>query len=112
HYVPKFLIRQGYEVIPINPYAQEILGLKVYKSIIDVEEPIDIVDVFRPPEQVLSVAEEAVRARPKVFWMQEGIYNQEAVKLLKSLGIKVVWNRCIMKEHNRLLGSKPYGYSG
>ena len=109
HYVPKFLIRQGYHVIPVNPNAEEILKLKSYKSVEELEEEVDIVDVFRPSDQVLDVARQVLKMKykPKVFWMQEGIYNREAAELLKRNGITVVWNRCIMREHNRLFGSKP-----
>ncbi len=107
NYVPRFLKRQGYEIIPVNPFAEEILGLKVYKSLEEVPQPVEIVDVFRPSEAVLEVAQSAVKLKPKVFWMQEGIYNKEAAELLSGEGITVVWNRCMMKEHNRLFGSKP-----
>jgi predicted CoA-binding protein len=107
HYVPRFLMRQGYEVIPVNPYADEILGVRAYKSLEDVPAPVEIVDVFRPSEAVLDVAKSAVKVMPKVFWMQEGIYNREAADLLKAHGITVVWDRCMMKVHNRLFGSKP-----
>lgn len=82
------------------------MGLR-YTSIY-VREPINVVDVFRPSNEVFSVAEEALKVRPKVFWMQEGIYDPIATNTLKKRGIVVVWNRCIMKEHNRLFGSKPY----
>jgi predicted CoA-binding protein len=109
HFVPKFLIRQGYEVIPVNPNADSILGLKAYRSLLEVEVPADIVDVFRPSSDILQVAEHAlsVRFRPKVFWMQEGIYNREAAEMLRRNNVAVMWNRCIMKEHNRLFGTKP-----
>ena len=109
HYVPKFLIRQGYHVIPVNPNAEKILGLKSYRSVEELDEEVDVVDVFRPSDQVLGVAKQVLRMKfkPKVFWMQEGIYNREAVELLKKNGIAVVWNRCMMREHNRLFGSKP-----
>jgi len=108
HYVPKFLKLHGYEIIPVNPTADEILGLKVYKRLSDIQGQVDIVDVFRPSDQVMPVAEEALKIRPKVFWMQEGIYNREAAELLRREGIVVVWDRCMMREHNRLFGSKPY----
>ncbi|HID04308.1 MAG TPA: CoA-binding protein [Candidatus Caldiarchaeum subterraneum] len=110
HYVPKFLKMHGYEIIPVNPVADEILGLKAYKSLGEVPEAFDVVDVFRPSEQVLPVAEDVLRLRvkPKVFWMQEGIYSKEAAELLRREGITVVWDRCMMREHNRLFGSKPY----
>lgn len=107
HYVPKFLLRHGYEVVPVNPSADEILGLKVYKSIREVPGGIDVVDVFRPSDQVLPVVKEAVERRPSAIWLQEGIYNEEAVRLALEAGIRTVWNRCMMKEHNRLFGSKP-----
>ncbi len=107
HYVPRFLMRQGYEVIPVNPYADEVLGVKAYKALEDVPPPVEIVDVFRPSEAVLDVAKSAIKVMPKVFWMQEGIYNREAAGLLKSHGITVVWDRCMMKVHNMLFGSKP-----
>ncbi|MEM2237247.1 MAG: CoA-binding protein [Candidatus Caldarchaeum sp.] len=107
NYVPRFLMRHGYEIIPVNPFADEVLGLKAYKKLEDVPKPVEIVDVFRPSEAVLQVAHSAVQIMPKVFWMQEGIYNREAAELLSSNGVTVVWNRCMMKEHNRLFGSKP-----
>ena len=109
HFVPKFLIRQGYEVIPVNPNVESVLGLKAYRSLLEIEAPVDIVDVFRPSSDVLQVAEHtlSMRFRPKVFWMQEGIYNREAAEILRRGNVIVVWNRCIMKEHNRLFGTKP-----
>ncbi len=107
HYVPKFLLRQGFHIIPVNPTADEILGLKVLKSLSELREPVDIVDVFRPSDQILPIAEQAVKVKPKVFWMQEGIYNAEAARMLRKAGITVVWDRCMMKEHNRLTGTKP-----
>lgn len=108
HYVPKFLIKQGYRIIPVNPTVDEVLGLKSYPSLMDVPENIEVVDVFRRPEHVPEVAEQAVKKKAKVLWLQEGIYNPQAVDIAKKGGLTVVWNRCIMKEHNRLMGSKPY----
>ncbi|MEM1945950.1 MAG: CoA-binding protein [Candidatus Caldarchaeum sp.] len=107
NFVPRFLMKQGYEIIPVNPFADEILGLKAYRKLEDIPQPVDIVDVFRPSEAVLEVAQSAAKIKPKVFWMQESIYNKEAAELLSSKGVTVVWNRCMMKEHNRLFGSKP-----
>ncbi len=107
HYVPKFLLRHGFEVVPVNPTADEILGLKAFKSLLEVQRPVDVVDVFRPSDQVLPIAEQSLKVKPKVFWMQEGIYNQEAAETLRRTGVTVVWDRCIMREHNRLFASKP-----
>lgn len=108
HYVPKFLMKHGYKIIPVNPTIQDVLGLKSYQSLLDVPEEVDIVDVFRRPEHTVEVAEQAVKKKAKVLWLQEGIYNPEAVEIARKSGLIVVWNRCIMKEHNRLFGSRPY----
>ena len=107
HYVPKFLILKKYEVFPVNPYVDEILGLSSYKDLTEIQDSIDIVDVFRPPEQIPSIVQQALEIRPKIFWMQEGIRSPEAVHMLEKTNIKVIWDRCMMKEHNRLFGSKP-----
>lgn len=103
NFVPRYLMSSGYIVLPVNPTATEILGLKSYKSLLDLDVVVDVVDVFRPSDQVPEVAQQALKIRPKVFWMQEGIYNTEAVKLLRESGITTVWNRCMMREHIRLM---------
>ena len=72
NYVPRFLQRHGYEVVPVNPFADEVLGVKAYKSLEEVPPPVEIVDVFRPSEAVPEVARAALKVKPKVFWMQEG----------------------------------------
>lgn len=103
NYVPKYLIGQGYNVIPVNPTAPEIMGKKSYPVVSSVQEPVDIVDVFRPSDDVLPVVQDAVK-KPgiKLIWMQLGIYNEQAEKLAKEKGIKVVYNRCMLEEHQRL----------
>ena len=103
HYVPKYLFENGYDITPVNPYSDEILGKKSYNSVSDVVGDVDIVDVFRPSDQVLPVIREAIKKKPKVIWLQEGIHNLEAEKLARSAGIKVVFNRCMLAEHQRLL---------
>ena len=102
HFVPKYLSEQGYDIIPINPMAEEILGKKSYPDILSVDSQIDIVDVFRPSEQVLPVIQKAIKIKPKVIWLQEGIHNLEAEELARKHGIKVVYNRCMLAEHQRL----------
>lgn len=102
HYVPKYLDSQGYHIVPVNPTADEILEKKCYSSLLDVEEPIDIVDVFRPSDQVLPVIQEAIKKKPKVIWLQEGIHNPEAEALAEKAGIKIIFNRCMLAEHQRL----------
>lgn len=107
HYVPKYLMEHGYHIIPVNPFAQEILALKCYRSLLDVQEPIDIVDVFRPSEDVPQVIEEAIKKKVKTVWLQEGIHNLESEQNAIRHGLEVIWNRCMMKEHARLYGGKP-----
>ena len=102
HFVPKYLSDNGYDIIPINPTTDTILDKKCYSKISDVESEIDIVDVFRPSDQVLPVVEEAIKKKPKVIWLQEGIHNVEAEELARKNGIKVVFNRCMLAEHRRL----------
>jgi len=102
HYVPKYLSENGYDVIPINPTTDTILGKKCYESISNVPSDVDIIDLFRPSDQVLSVIQEAIKKKPKVIWLQEGIHNPEAEELAKKEGIKVVFNRCMLAEHRRL----------
>jgi predicted CoA-binding protein len=74
--------------------------------LLELESVVDVVDVFRPSDQVLGVAQQAIKIRPRVFWMQEGIYKAEAAKLLQGSGITVVWNRCMMREHMRLVAGR------
>ena len=104
HQVPKYLIEHGYNVIPVNPTLTEVLGRKAYPSIADIQERIDIVDVFRKSEDVPAVVDDVLKKKDgiKVFWMQLGIYNEDAEKKAKENGIDVVYNRCIMEEHKRL----------
>ena len=102
HQVAGYLKAQGFRIIPIRPGEAEILGEKVYASLDDVNGPIDIIDVFRNSDQVIAHAHEAIRLKPKVFWMQLYIENKEAAALLTEAGIDVVVNRCIKVEHGRL----------
>jgi uncharacterized protein len=105
HFVPKFLIEQGYNVIPVNPTATEILGKKSYSAIADIPENVDIVDVFRRSEDVPSVIEDAIRKKGiKVIWMQSGIYNEQAENKARENGMDIVYNRCMKEEHMRLFG--------
>lgn len=102
HYVPKYLAEQGYNIIPVNPTASEILEKKCYPNLLDIPVQIDIVDVFRPSDQVKPVIEEAIKMKPKVIWLQEGIHDPDAESIAKKAGIDVVFNRCMLAEHQRL----------
>ena len=103
HFVPRYLSENEYDVIPINPNADEILGKKCFDSVLEISENVDIVDIFRPSEDVLPFVKDAITKKPKVIWLQEGIHNVEAEKLARDAGIKVVFNRCMLAEHQRLL---------
>ena len=102
HFVPKYLSENGFDIIPVNPNSNEILSKKCYKEITEVECDIDIVDVFRPSEDVLPFVRDAIKKNPKVIWLQEGIHNEEAENLAREHGIDVVFNRCMLAEHQRL----------
>ena len=103
NFVPKYLIENGYNVIPVNPTTSKVLRRKSYASISDVPEQVDIVDVFRRSEDVPIVVEDAINKKGvKVIWMQSGIYNEEAERRAKENGIDVVFNRCMKVEHSML----------
>ena len=103
HFVPKYLSENGFDIIPVNPNSDKILNKKCYKEINDIKDDIDIVDVFRPSEDVLPFVKEAIKKKPKVIWLQEGIHNEEAENLAREHGIDVVFNRCMLAEHQRLI---------
>ena len=100
--VARYLKNQGYRIIPVRPAQKEILGEKTYASLDDIEWSVDIVNVFRNPSQIVPHAREALRVKPRVFWMQLDIENQEAAGILIAAGIDVVMNRCIKVEHEKL----------
>jgi len=102
HRVAKYLISQGYKVIPVNPDAQEILGKRSYTNLSSIPEPIEIVDIFRRSEEVMPIVDEAIKIGAKVVWMQEGVINEKAASIAGNAGLQVVMNRCMLKEHMRL----------
>lgn len=111
HKVPEYLKNQGYKIIPVNPTAKEILELKSYKSLLDIppeiQRTIEIVDIFRPAEDVPPIVEQAVRLKelhdkPYVIWMQLGIINEQAALIARDAGMLVVMNRCMMQEHKKV----------
>ena len=101
--VSRFLQRQGYRVIPVNPKETEVLGERAYASLKDIPDQIDIVDIFRRPARVPEVVDEAVEKGARCIWMQEGIVNEAAAQKAEAAGIPVVMDRCILKELARLL---------
>ncbi|WP_254271569.1 CoA-binding protein [Haloarcula marina] len=104
HEIPKYLIEQGYDVVPVNPFADEIFGREVYDSLADVPGEVDIVDVFRPSEEVSGIVDEALaRDDDAVIWLQLGIHDDEAVERAEEAGRRVVQDRCMKPTHQRLL---------
>ena len=105
-YVPQYMQRAGFEIIPVPVYypdATEILGEKVYRQLTDIPGDIDMVDVFRRPNDIAGHIEDILAKRPKSVWFQSGIRNDTVARRLESAGIAVVQDRCLMVEHRRLL---------
>ena len=103
--VGAYLQEQGYRVIPVNPTADEINGEKAYPDLESVPEKIDIVQVFRRPEDVPPVVDGAIKIGAKVIWMQEGIVNEEAARIAREAGLQVVMDACMRATHQLLIGS-------
>ena len=106
YFAIKYLMAKGYRVIPVNPAheGRELLGQKIYASLADIGEPVDVVDVFRTPDAALEIVRQAIAIGAKVIWMQLGIRNDEAAKMAEDAGLKVVMNRCPKIEYGRLSG--------
>ncbi|HUI30832.1 MAG TPA: CoA-binding protein [Candidatus Acidoferrales bacterium] len=100
--IMEYLIKVGYDVIPVNPNYQSVLDRKCFPYVASIGKPVDIVDVFRRSEFVGEVARDAVKANAKVLWMQLGVINEDAARYATDDGMKVVMNRCIMVEYRRL----------
>lgn len=104
HDIPNYLDGQGYDIVPVNPYADEVLGKKAYDSLADVPGEIDIVDVFRPSEEVSGIVDAALeRDDAGIIWLQLGIHDDEAVERAEKAGKRVVQDRCMKPEHQRLM---------
>ena len=101
--VARFLQRQGYRIIPVNPNEKEVLGERAYATVSEIPERPDIVDVFRRSEHVLAVVDDVLQKGTNCIWMQEGVVNEPAAKKAETAGIPVVMDRCILKEMARLL---------
>jgi len=107
YWIVSYLKEQGYHIIPVNPKATEILGEKVYASLSDIPDKVDVVQVFRKPEDVPPVVDEAIKIGAKVVWMQEGIVNEGAAQKAREAGLQVVMDACMRATHRRLIGPKP-----
>lgn len=106
YWVASYLKDHGYQIIPVNPTADEILDEKAYPDLASVPLKIDVVQVFRKSEDVPPVVEDAIRAGAKVVWMQEGIVNEQAAQRAREAGLQVVMDACMRANHRRLIGAK------
>jgi len=113
--VAEYLKEKGFHIVPINPFVEKILGEKSYRSLIDmpadVQKTLEVVDVFRPSQDVPFIVEQAVQlkkvhGRPYVVWMQLGVVNEQAAETARTAGLTVVMDKCIMREHRRLIGDQ------
>ncbi|WP_324736003.1 CoA-binding protein [Thermococcus sp. SY098] len=102
--VMKYLLDHGYDVIPVNPRYEEVLGRKCYPSVLDIPGEVEIVDLFVRPEFTMEYVEQAIEKGAKVVWFQFNTYNREAFKKAKEAGLTAVAHRCIKQEHERLFG--------
>ena len=100
--VARYLIAHGYQVVPVNPAYDEVLGEPSYKSLLDIPFDVDIVDVFRKTEDIPPVVDEAIKKKAKTVWLQLGLIHDEAVEKAKEAGLKVVQNKCMKIEHHKL----------
>lgn len=107
HFVPKYLLKNGYNIIPVNPTTEEILERKSYKLVSEIKEDVDIVDVFRKSEDIIPVVDDLLKKKGiKLIWLQKGIFNQHAEEVAKKNGIDFVYNRCMLEEHQRLFSDR------
>jgi predicted CoA-binding protein len=98
HSVPLQMIRHGWTIIPVNPYAEEIFGLKAYRTLADIEQPIDLVDIFRPAADALEIVRQAVAIKAPAVWLQSGIVSAEARRIATDAGLDYVEDRCLAVE--------------
>ena len=104
HFVGYYLQLHNYDVVPVNPREDEILGLKCYPSVADIPEPVDVVDVFRDPSAVPEIAEETVASGAKFMWLQFGVISDEGIAIATEGGVECIVDKCIKIEHARYKG--------
>ncbi len=104
--VAKYLKEHGYKIIPVNPRYEEVLGEKCYPDLKSVPEKIDVVDIFRKPEAIPPIVDEAIEVGAKAVWMQLGLAHNASAKKARDVGVKVVMNKCIKVEHQKLVSQR------
>ena len=108
HFAAKYMLEHGYTIVPVNPGATEILGQKCFPDLAAIPFKVDMVDVFRKPEDVMPIADEAIRIGAKCLWLQLGVIDQEAADKAATAGLDVVMDRCVKIEYARLFGGLNY----
>ncbi len=103
HYVSQYMLANGYEIIPVNPAASTILGRPAFPDLNSIPGPVDMVNIFRRPEAVPAIVDEALAIGAKSIWMQEGVIHEQAADKARQAGVKVIMDRCLLKEHQRML---------
>jgi predicted CoA-binding protein len=101
--IAQFLQRHGYTIFPVNPLYEEVFGMKCYPDLRSIPARVDIVDIFRNPEFVLPIVEEAIQIGAKTIWMQLGVVNEDAARLAREAGLNVIMDRCIAVEHRHVM---------
>ncbi len=101
--VSEYMQSAGYRIIPVNPKEEEVLGEKAYATLDEIPTPVDIVNIFRQPRFVPEIVEAAIRIGAKGVWMQEEVVHEEAAQRAREAGLEVVMDRCILKEHRKLV---------
>jgi predicted CoA-binding protein len=104
HFVAKYMKEHGYQVVPVNPKYEQILGEKCYPDLRSIPQPVDMVDVFRKPADCVPIASDAVQIGAKFLWLQIGVVNEEARRIAEAAGLTVIMNRCVKIEYARLFG--------
>ena len=101
HYVAKYLLESGYDIIPVNPQVDEVLGLKSYPNLSSIPRHVDLVDIFRRSIQVPPIVDEAIEIGAQFVWMQDGVIHEEAAAKAREAGATVVMDNCTLREHSR-----------
>ena len=101
--VSEYMQSAGYRIVPVNPTEAEVLGEKAYASLDEIPESVDIVNIFRRSEFVPEIVDAAIRIHAKCVWMQEGVVHEEAAAKARAAGLEVIMDRCILKEHRKML---------
>ena len=102
HKIPRYLQSQGYRILPVNPRGGELFGEHVFRSLTEIDVPVDVVEVFRPAQEAPEIARQAIAIGAKVLWLQVGIVNEEAARIAEEAGLTVVMGVCMMSEHRRM----------